>query len=43
MKTRIISASVAIVLLVAILWLHETIIFNIAFSDILSVKPASHP
>ena len=37
MKTRIISASVAIVLLVAILWLHETIIFNIAFALIGSI------
>ena len=32
MKTRIISAAVAIVLLLGVLYLHDTVIFNIAFA-----------
>ncbi len=32
MKTRIISAAVAIVLLAGVLYLHDTVIFNIAFA-----------
>lgn len=37
MKTRIISAAVAIVLLAAVLYLHTTVVFNIAFAIIGSV------